>query len=105
VQETKDSNLIQAEAIIAENAAKLRRKDRLLVRPRHFHGTIFCYVNKDDHGNFMDSQHNEVMGYTPDSCIRKAIARSQERQTLYHIAQLTECPDPTHTNGMPDEQG
>lgn len=92
-----EAELARAADIVAAAAEKTRTRDRTLTRPHHFHATVFCFVSKDDHGNFVDSQHNEVLGMTPDACIRKAIARSERRQRNYHLAQLTECHDGSHS--------
>lgn len=102
-ERTAEQELERAAEVVKQAADKKRLEDRKLTKPNHFHATVFVFVSKDDHGNFVDSQHNEVLGLTPDSCIRKALARSERRQEKYHLAQLTECHDPTHgTREMDD---
>lgn len=76
-----------------------RVKDRTLVKPFHFHATVWTFVSKDTNNNMVDATHHEVMGMSPDSCVRKALNRViDEKQQLAHLSLLTECPDPTHNS-------
>lgn len=74
-----------------------RDQDRKLTRPWHFHATVWTFVEKDAGGNMKDATHHETAGLSVDTCIRKARNRAEPGQDLYHMQQLTECPDPTHS--------
>lgn len=87
----------------AERKAK-RVKDRTLTGPRqHFHATVWTYIDKDASGNFVgDNTHHEVLGRSPDVCVRKALNRSDERLTKHMLTMLTECHDGTHVSALED---
>lgn len=86
-----------------EDISSHRKNDRALVRPFHFHATIFTAVEIDENGNFKDSMQHNVWGMSPDSCIRKALNRAEERQKRYHMSSLEECHDQTHPTREMDD--
>ncbi len=87
----------EARSRAAEEARLAKREqDCTLVRPSHFHATIYTFREKAADGTMRDSTHHEVLGLSRDSCVRKARNRAEPGQEGYHLAQLSECPDPSH---------
>lgn len=86
-----------------EGIAQHKERDRTLTKPFHFHATIYTAVEIDENGNFKDSMQQIVWGFSPDSCIRKALNRAEERQKKYHMAALEECHDQAHPTREMDD--
>lgn len=81
----------------AEDARLAKRdEDRRAVRPGHFHATIWTFREQDGNGSMKDSTHHEVLAMTVDGLIRRALNRASSTQKEHHVAQISDCTDPTH---------
>lgn len=76
----------------------------VLRRPQHYHATVYTFVSKDEHGNFVDSQRSDLVGNDLKMIEARALDLSPRRMRGSHVSVVTQCSDPAHLKGIGQQE-